>query len=308
MEKMLTSKIFWGVTVILAIIIFIFNLNMSRAYRAEIEVMLLPKNEIASQNMGQIVANAAYLPRTLNFYENRIAADPEVTDEVEELPGNKKLEYWRNKVKLEVLAQSGILKISLNDPDQWQAEALARATAKGLGDELGQYYDIRTELQARIVDGPVLDYAQSLSQAGWTLAFSFFLGLAGAMVLYLIFSLFIQMSVPIRKSPFIKVAYPQTRRDEFPAPIYPVEEPFDFFAPDTLAEAAEQITDDKKASAPQNLPIEAMPKPETALNAKLRQEEHILASVNRIVSKNSSREATPEEVKERLNKLLRGDV
>jgi capsular polysaccharide biosynthesis protein len=308
MGKMLSSKIFWSITILFSLVVFIFNLNLNRAYLAQTEILLLPKNEAATQNISQIMENASLLPLTLSFYENHIATSDEVIDEVQELPGYKKLDFWQKKINLEKIGQSGIIRISVADPDQWQAEALAQASAKGLSDELSRYYNIRTELETRIVDGPILRYSRPLNKISWTAVLSFLVGLAISMFLYLLYSLFSQISMPVRKSPRVKFSYTPPEAPEFSEPVYPIEEPFEFFE-ETPAPEPTPVTEIKKSFAPSNLPVvEEEVQPESKADLKLRQDEHILASVNRIASKHSSREASPEEVKARLNRLLRGDM
>ena len=290
MREIFSAKIFWTIAIVIAIISFLVGINMGRNFKSEMEVLLLPKNSTTSANIDGILKNAQEIPKTLKFYNQLLSQDDGIEDASQELPDYSRKQYWDSKVKIERLEKSHILLIRVTDASQFQANLMADQAAHTLSDELSQYYNIRTELETRIIDGPLNGVSMSWQSFLKTAAWSLIVGIFLAFVFFLVNGLLSKISFP--KKSHIKKDNPFAM--DIPLePDYPIEEK-DF----------EPMV--KKASAPANLPFDNQIDFEE--NLRKNQPDHIFNAVKEIAEKNTAREASPEEVKARLNRLLRGEM
>jgi hypothetical protein len=301
--KQLKFNVFLYVIAVLAVFVALVNIN--RTYKSQADVMLISRNEATAKNMDRIVEDAREIPLTLSFY-NRIVAE-EFDDAAEELPDYKREAYWKEKIMTEKVDGSSIIRITIFEKDQVASEDLAQQSALSLADALGVYYNIKTELDTRIVNGPITSYGLK------TNSFILFLEslIGGAVFLFLVNIInFILGLIGIGSEKYrdisiaSKYQMPRIRKMLDEKPIAFDKKPTDFKKSIekniAVEKSALNIPAGKKSAAPGNLPIadESMfqsiaPKAEAEKEEKPDEKPII-------------REATPEEVKERLNKLLRG--
>jgi hypothetical protein len=200
---------------------------------------------------------------------------------------------WNSKLEIKRLGKSGILAISILDANRHQAESINNSTIQKFIKTVGFYYDIKNDIDVRIIDE--ITNKESTTKAGVMLFFS---SLISGFVLTVIF--LFTFSYLFEKKKAIENIRPdifnfrksfskkEQGMEDLNKIILKEEEeikPLDFFEKD-------QIFPIKKAAAPDNLPIA----PE-----EIEKTEKIVIAPQPII-----REATAEEVKERLNKLLSG--
>ncbi len=313
MKNVLKSKTFWLVFAVAAVAIFLLFLNVGQTYRSETDILIIPKSELAVKNSEQIVENLSQLPLTLSFYQKMISDNQGVAKStVLELPSYNQKAYWNSKLKIERVGMSGEIKLVASDKDSYYAETLSSQAVKTLINTVGIYYDIQNDLDIRIIE-PVItrkingtfNYAQFAESLLGVFA-----------LLFLLFSFF--------GTVFEKIEMPSFTRPRFSFPYsnkkhlsgkatanIPLEKTVVASEKDWTT-AEKPYTDfsknNKTASAPANLPI---------AKDDLVEKESVVAPTKKVTSSAVSvsekiapinKEATAEEVKERLNKLLSGKL
>lgn len=316
-----------GAFAIILLFAILFGLNKSRVYESETDVLFLPKNETTSRDLSQIIGNFQQVLMSLAF-NDRISDGSDALTPGVDLPNYRRKEFWDAKISVTRAAESGVVRIKNFDADSTLAKELNQNTVENLIALAGNYYNIKTDLEIRIVDGPIVEGVASqdlLSTLGQSLLW--------ALGIYVVF-FFI--------SPIIFIKKEGGKRDlsgrGFPPRVEPLKksvpsvfpEEDNYFATKNFFENVQKAKElktaslqknvfslpafprlGKKAPTPANLPVgeeevpdifrqkEIVPeiKNEDA-GAKKEKEEEPLEYV--------PREATPEEVKARLNRLLRG--
>lgn len=297
MRKIFKLKIFWLVFIISTGVIFAALISLNQIYKSETEFLIVPKSQSAALTSDQIIENLRALPYTLSFFNRMIEDNPEVADEaVAEMTSYRKKAYWEKKVDVRRNGESGILKIVVSDKSRYQSQILASQVSQSLIKSVSLFYDIKKDVNVRIIDGPITVSATSFSRfilllesliAGFALVFfSFFIS----------FSFFggeKQKEVP---EPKTLSWYRKKSAENVSA--FSREKSWDF-------EKKTRRDFAKKAAAPDNLPIA----PDFSVEGKETPE--IIEEKEEEMPKEKKpiiREATPEEVKERLNKLLSGKL
>lgn len=278
MKEMLKSKYFWLLAILVAAVVFSIGINSQKIYQSEIKILILPKSAIAAQNIDQIIENAKEIPRSLSFYDKLVEFNPNIEDGSFNLPDQKRRDAWNSKMEIKRVDKSGIINISAFDKDQTQAEAISIQVAKDLATVMNKYYDTKADLDMRVIDGPIVYLVSQAKIISWVLMSL----LAGLLLSLAIFSI-----VGIYSEKFFEPE--KTIGSTFSLAGL---EKYDFRQP------AVSLSQDKKASAPSNLPIG-----DESIIAVDEQPKELSLEEKKYLH----REATPEEVKERLNKLLRGN-
>jgi len=298
MEKIKQLKFYVFLYIIAILAVFMALINLNRTYKSQVDVMLISRSEAMAKNMDRIVEDAREIPLALSFY-NRIVAEG-FDDAAEELPDYKREAYWKEKIRTEKVDGSSIIRIAIFEKDQIVAEDLSQQAALSTADELARYYNIKTELDTRIVNGPIVSYGLRENVIVLFLK-SLFGGLILVIAVYLI-NRFLEvlgigskrkkMAVAGLAHKILKVSKEEVK------PISFDKKPID-------DKKAVSISLGKKAVAPFNLPIADESIFQAENTAPVKTEE---AKKEETIEAPIIREATPEEVKERLNRLLQGDL
>jgi capsular polysaccharide biosynthesis protein len=132
------------------------SLDSFREYRAEVSIIVLPQgNAFGSE---QVVENVAALPKTLDFFDALLASDARLTEfsDIDEAPVAMRKAAWKNMLEVKRQGRSGIVTYTLEAKNQEEAELLARQMTKVLFEKVGVYYDIRSQISLRLVEGPLV--------------------------------------------------------------------------------------------------------------------------------------------------------
>ena len=309
--------------------IFMLSVNLDRAYKSTTRLLIIPRSPVSVKNADQVIGNLVQVPYSLSFYDRMAKENADVTDAtVAELPDYKRQAYWNSALQVQRIGTSGVLEISVTDKDRYQAEVLSSQASKTLLGVVGLYYNIETDLDVRIIDPTVTDY--SAGETDYALLLERLLG--AFLLIWFIFFVSLNLNLNLlRKEAAIKTAMPnffarygnsfssaKTKDDEIiPVPekewtLPPEEKPYTDF-----------IKTNKVASAPFNLPIAedesflTTPEEKTVEDYAIEPAKTPADNISEIepttpvVSEEAvpiTREATPEEVKARLNKLLSGKL
>lgn len=287
---------------------FIALINLNRTYKAETDVLIIPRNDAVSKNISQISNSVKEIPKTLSFYDRLLISNEELDDEAKELPDYKRKAYWESKIRTEQIDDSSMIKITVFDKSQTRSEDLSRQAGLEIAGVMSQYYNIRTELELRITDGPIISYG--LEKSLWALILESILGGILAAFMVYITNNFLEMLGIGTKSQGKKLS---AAIRKLPGKIIkPGEEPIMFDKKPSGLEKRTRLHPEKesffltgkRAAAPENLPIAEGP---VISGANIEPAKAEKMEKSEISEKPVIREATPEEVKERLNKLLRGE-
>ena len=314
MENPFQSKHFWILTGLIAAILFIFFINYNRSYKTESEILIIPKNDQTSRTINQIVANATKIPLTLAFYDNVIRTNEDIIFQNPAESAAKRKARWQSQLIVERAGDSSIIKITTFSSSRFQSELLNEQVLDGIISDLSRLYDIKTAIDARILDSLITNNNLQGSYTSFILL-SILLALAISILIYYLLIFIYQRKISSETFPRPKINFPNLA---IPGRENIITESLDYFQlfPKSKKEDQPEVkkslktidpkiqdnkeviaTGIKKAPAPGNLPVaseEDVFKVKKNLYPQEKIEEKIL------------KEPTEEEVKERLNKLLSG--
>ncbi|MFH0969621.1 MAG: hypothetical protein V1804_03885 [Patescibacteria group bacterium] len=318
------------ISLILSAVAFLFILGNYRNYESEISIIFIPKSEKAASDSGNIIGNLEVFPTKLSFYE-KLIKDNKLEDKFSGLSDNKRKKLWDEMIKAKKEKKSSIVKITAVSQSPGEAKLISNATVSTLFSVVSFYYDIKNDVDLRIIEEPAVRPAFD----NWVLAIliSLAIGTGISFILGFISSYFLQ------KSREIKISFPKFDFGKKPKIEIPVEENY-FKELEKLPETQEKKPEETKpkipakiSSAPENLPgVSNVPgnlpfideeyfrnniiknaKPVKESIAEQREiKEEIKPEKQTAASKKESvnfhREPTQEELKKRLNQLLKGEL
>lgn len=136
----------------------LFWLDFFRGYQGEVTVLIITKPGMAETSQA-VTDNAIALTGTLTFYD-RLLADNDLIDDTffGYAPDTRKA-LWQKTVSVKRQAESGALVIRAQGETPEQAKRLAKQTTETLFAMMSFYYDVKQEVDMRIIDGPLVFYA-----------------------------------------------------------------------------------------------------------------------------------------------------
>ncbi|HPN54501.1 MAG TPA: hypothetical protein PLB52_01055 [Candidatus Moranbacteria bacterium] len=314
---------------VLTVMFFLIFINSFKTHTAKIEILFTAKSETAALQSRQILNNLMELPKTLNFYENLLDNNSDVRDIAQGKSNLQRKEIWNSLVSTrKVEKNSSLFEISITTKRENDAKILAQKTVRNLFDTASAYYNVKNDVDLRVVDGPILE-TNLLSGSFWALVFAVIFGFLLAILLrYLISSsqkIFAgSRQIFAEKNWFdFSKKEPESSEEEkkyleslysseqievpFEKPEISEKEDVKF---EEIKELTKMIEPDKypnfrempkvsagiKSSAPANLPIA-----EGYVFGQQSEEK-------KVVEKKEYSEPDQEKLKERLNRLLRGEM
>jgi len=290
MKNMLKSKIFWLVMIPVAIVICLIAFGISsQSYKGETDILFLPKSDKAVRNIDQIIANAEILPRSLSFYNKLLERNQDIEDSAAGLADPQRKAFWGDMLSVRRAGNSGVVRVKVSDSNSLQAEIISRQTAGDIITVMSRYYDTNNDLDMRLIDGPIVFLANQ-GKTSILVVLSILLGIVAGAAAYL-FSSLVKTAAP--KTILAKPAIFSQEKMTEPKK----EEPKIFTAP---IEELPYFTLNKKAGAPENLPIGS----DFSFSTDEKNIEPEISGGKTM----KTHEATAEEVRDRLNKLLSGGM
>ncbi|MDO8529518.1 MAG: hypothetical protein Q7S18_02515 [bacterium] len=316
---------FSAIALILSVIAFLFIFNLSKNYTSKISIIFIPRNEKTALMSEQILGNIIAIPKQSSF-----------------LAQNNQ-NATADSFKIEREGTSSIINIKLKRKTPEEAKTVSEATVSALFNTLSHYYDIKNDVDFRIIDGPTV--SPTAGNLPLIILISVLLGTIASIIIN-----FISYSVSkffeakqeeastgfkwsvLEKKPVASVMpmpkpkeIPQTQ--EKPAPQEkPTPEKKETKTEEYKVLQSVVITPIKKSSAPGNLSfideeyfrtvIIKQPKKESVekepaiekISALEIPKENELTETPAKETPNPQREPTQEELKKRLNQLLRGEL
>lgn len=336
MKEIFKSKIFWFSSIVLAMAFFLVGINYNRGYVGEVEILVLPKNETSARNIDQIMANIEEMPFSLNFYTQLLQRNENVDDVLSAVSLSQKKDALRSLYEISRVKNSAIAKVDVFGDNQLQAEVLSRGVAMQTAVSMSQYYDIRKDLEIRLLDAPTV-FEEDKTGNPQIIAGSLLLGFVLTLIFFVIKQNYSNNFVPtlqsvMRENSGTVSAVANRSQQMEKAVIGQNVEAGKFEAENFFRQAASEEKIEtapknslfkhpalansqiKKSFAPDNLPVGE----EFILsNLKLIKEKEdekrkdaikCEDAINRVSTNGTPKthEATEEEIKARLNKLLGG--
>lgn len=309
--RIVSERSFFVTLVFVTLAALLFWLDTFRAYQSEMQVLVITK--VPTVAVDQVVENFAELSGTLSFYERLLENNDLIEDEFDGFAKDKRKALWNETVHVVRSEKSGVLVVTAQADTPEKAKRLAEETVKTLFVMGGFYYNIKTDIDLRIVDGPI---GKTSVASPFLYAATSFGSAFGVTVLF--FSL---LSIT-------PVLFTKRRREQYPEfPIgasVPFIDPKKFVParPTTLSfessheeqQMEEQSFAQTKSAAPTNLPtlsdermlpgmdVEDLP---FQFEETHEEETPVVAEVP-VAEPVKKGEPTIEEYKRRLNELLAG--
>lgn len=203
------------------------SLDTFRGYRAEVTVLVLPlsTNQTPAE---QMVENIAILPTTVSFLDALLESDGRLSEfsDLDEQSINARSEQWNEMLAVRREGGSGIVTYTIKADTQEEATIFARQMAKVLFQKAGTYYDIRSEISLRLIEGPLVR-AALISPVTWIVS-SVSIGIMVALI-FMVLGTFLRslIGTPRRKKvlPTNEATLPISR---------PMETTFPSIHPDTF--------------------------------------------------------------------------
>lgn len=133
----------------------LFWLDFFRGYGAEVTVLIVSRTGTAPAS-SDVAEDVAELVRTLAFYDRMLAGSDRIDDAFEGYAPDKRKALWNGTVSVEHPDDSGVLVIRARNDASETAKLLARETAQTMFSVAGFYYDVKTDIDMRIIDGPIV--------------------------------------------------------------------------------------------------------------------------------------------------------
>lgn len=311
-----------------------------RAYESEVSVLVLPKNEISAASLRNIVENMEHIAGTDVFRSAFFDALSEKTGAFDDLSASARDEAMEGMVSVSAEEKGSVVLIRAVADDADDAKMIGRQAAITLLGSIGQYYNLKEEVDLRVTNGPTVSarimnpilFAFSGIALGAATASAFFLVLFGLPGIISFFegrrrivrgALDTKVFEPeMPASPFLRDTVEADREEA----VAVIAERDGTVSGDSKPVVPTVVTHERKSSAPSNLPAlseeEAAFLREFSFEGSLEQEEaaemktalaaegdlsirpEAVSSEGSVPS--SDREPTEEEYKRRLNELLRG--
>lgn len=128
-----------------------------KVYRSEMTLMVVARSEKSAAQKKDIVENLSGLPQSLSFYDLLLEENPDLADRNAYESAEKRRSDWRKilDVSQPKIKNNPYIIIGITTSDRSGSEKIAQKTAQTLISMTGRYYDIRKDIDVRIIDGPV---------------------------------------------------------------------------------------------------------------------------------------------------------
>lgn len=309
MQNLLKSKAFWITAIAIAVVVFYFGSNFQKTYVSETNILLLVKSEKSAIDFERIINNAKKIPTSLSFY-NKLIELQGLEDKTVGLSDEQRKDFWNSQFEIKRIKKSGVIKINTFNVDQREAEELSKKIVQGLTTVMNRYYDPQNDLDVRVIDGPIVTAKNRTINFGF-LGLSLLIGAISGMIVYLLSKINIKEFLPKKKP---ALTFPSMTSEDHQMELNLGLEDVDMESIVGAGSKKEKVsTGSKKAFAPENLPVgeEFVLAAEKEYTKDRKKEECTISEIEdargeKIPCEPKIHEATEDEIRQRLNKLLGG--
>ncbi|MDP3957334.1 MAG: hypothetical protein Q8Q10_02425 [bacterium] len=136
----------------------LFWLDYFRSYSAEVTILVISRPG-ASQSGADVAENLAELTRTLSFYDRVLSDNDLIDDAFDGYPPDERKTLWNDTVSVKKRDGGSSFFVQAKGDTREGATLLANQITQTLFSAAGLYYNVKTDIDLRIIDGPLVSYA-----------------------------------------------------------------------------------------------------------------------------------------------------
>lgn len=133
---------------------FLFWLDSFRVYQAELTMLVLAKSQAVDAD--QTASDLSELSKTLSFYDRVLSGTDLLDDDFEGYTPDQRRVLWNETVQVAQSDKGGVLTVTARQDEMEKAKRLAEETSKALLSVTSFYYNVKTDIDLRVVDGPIV--------------------------------------------------------------------------------------------------------------------------------------------------------
>jgi capsular polysaccharide biosynthesis protein len=288
------------VTLLLTALVFAISAFLAPQYESKMSILVIQKQPEDKVDAFSAAKSAEYLSDIFS----KVTYSDSFIDDVIQSPLNIKREFstdreerkkeWEKDIKVKKVNNTGILEISVFDPSRKEAEKIVQAIAWNLSTNNGRYHGGGQKIAVNAIDGPITSQNQARPNVLLNSLLAFLIGITGSL------GFFYFVEEAGKKNRFSVNTAPNYEADKNYFEIKPQAEETNYFPPKeempVISEEDYFASFSHKVAPPENLP--------TSLKKDELEKTDIFPEEKAIIFP----EATSEEVKARLNKLLQGKL
>ncbi len=162
--------------VIFSLAFFLLGAVKLKTYQSQMTILIIPKSTNAVNQQDKILNNLIELPKTLAFYDRLLKNNPSFVDASAGESALNRKNSWNEMLAVQQVNKNGsMISISVAINSQADAEVIVSKTVRTLLDVTSAYYNIKDDLDLRIVDGPITKVV--INRWPWALLASLLLGI-----------------------------------------------------------------------------------------------------------------------------------
>jgi len=288
------------VTFLLTALVFAVSAFLTPKYESDMSILVIQKQPEDKVDAFSAAKSAEYLSDIFSkviysdsFINDVIGSPLNISRRFSADKEDRKKE-WEKDVKVKKINNTGILEISVFDLSRKEAEKIVQAITWNLSTNNGKYHGGGEKIVVNAIDGPITSQNQARPNVLLNSLLAFLIGIIGSVG----FFYFTEETAKINI--FSENTTPDNSANKNYFEINPITEETNSFPPkEELSAMPEEdyfASFSRQAAPPENLPIPA--KKEKLEKADIFPEEKTVVFP----------EATSQEVKDRLNKLLGGKL
>ncbi len=132
----------------------LFWLDSFRTYQADVTMMIIGKSQAVT--VSTVAESFVDLSHNLSFYERVLSEHDLIDDDFAGLSKDERKASWNAAVVVKHTSAAGALSITATGETSEKAKLLAEATTQTLFSTAGLYYDIKNDIDMRVVDGAIV--------------------------------------------------------------------------------------------------------------------------------------------------------
>jgi len=147
---------FLAAGMILSISFFLLFINVSKEYTSSMIILVNAKSEVAAEQDSQIVSNVVEFSKSLALYDRLLKYNSDVKDVAAGKSSLERKEFWNSMLSARQIGRdSSLIKISITTAQKNDAEQLAQKTTETLFHFTAFYYNIKNDVDLRIIENPI---------------------------------------------------------------------------------------------------------------------------------------------------------
>lgn len=181
----------WGdiiiTTIVVTTVVFFISAFMTPKFQVDIEVLVVQENMNPEADINAINRSSEYLSKVLfrvifteSFLDHVLQAPFGIEKKFSE-DSKKRKKEWRETVSVDRVDNTGIIHISVFDPDREEAVNIAKAIAWTMDQYGGRYHDGGEAVRVIVIDDPMVFSIKTKPNLYVNTLLGFIVGLMGSL-------------------------------------------------------------------------------------------------------------------------------